>query len=176
MKQSESLALDAFLSFWKEKNTKRKLVSQKEYYTWLIGFMVGRGVKKIETESILYDNTLTEDNRKKLLAISELFSLIEDYCYMHGIKQKIHETKKISFPHGEYIIEGDGYYFSILTVVGQGAITILTMLSEIKQGNHNCGCLFSYLGTSIESTNSFVDSLFLNLKLFHCSTNFVVVK
>lgn len=123
-------AKDVYLSWQKEKEQRRKMVGKKEYYTWLIGFMVGRGSKSINTEDVLYDDTLTEDNQKKLLAISELFWLVEDFCYKHEIKQKIHETNGTSFPHSEYIIEGDGYYFSIFTMVGQGAVTILTMLSK----------------------------------------------
>ena len=131
MKPNESPALNTFLSsWWKEKYAKRKIVSQKEYYTWLIGFMVGRGIEEIDTESFLYDVTLTESIKNKLSAISELFSLIDEFCDMHNIKQKIREPKEIPFPHCRYIFEGDGYYFSIFTMIGQGAITILTMLTE----------------------------------------------
>ncbi len=117
-------------SYFDEKMARRKMVSQKEYLTWLIGFMQGRGLKYIDDESVLYDDTLTADNKEKLLAISALYSLIEDFCMMHNIQQKIYEEKKVSFPHGEYIFEGDGYYFSIFTMVGQGALTIFTILSK----------------------------------------------
>ncbi len=117
-------------SYFQEKYARRKLVSSKEYLTWLIGFMQGRGLRYIDDESVLYDNTLTEHSKEKLLAISEFFSLIDEFCRMHSINQKIHEKEKISFPHQEYVFEGDGYYFSILTIVGQGAITILTILTK----------------------------------------------
>ena len=116
--------------YFDERYARRKMVSQKEYLTWIIGFMQGRGIEGFSDQSFLYDDTLTEDNKEKLGAISELFSLIDEFCRMHNIRQKIHDTRGISFPHLEYVFEGDGYYFSILTIVGQGAITVLTKLTE----------------------------------------------
>ena len=121
---------DSFTSLSKEKYSRRKMVSQKSYLTWLIGFMKGRGLRSINDESVLYDDTLTADNKEKLLAISELFALIDEFCILHNITQEIHEEKEISFPHWEYVFEGEGYYFSIFLMVGQGAITALTILSE----------------------------------------------
>ena len=119
-------------SLWqsREKNARRKMVSKKEYLMWLIGFMNGRGIKEVSTEGTLYDDTLTEDNKEKISAVSELFSLIDEFCRMHNIKQDIHEVQISMFPHLEYIFECDGYYFSIFTMIGQGSITILTMLSK----------------------------------------------
>ena len=122
--------LDSMKQRFERAKEKRKMVSQKEYLMWLVGFLEGRGIKSIDTETVLYLDDISQETRERVLAIDELFTVILEYFAVHPLAQKVQEDEQFHFPHKEFIFTYENRYFSIMTIIGQGAITIFTMLTK----------------------------------------------
>ncbi len=97
----------------------KKIISNKNYINWLKEFSKTR--PNFDSQTLPYDDELSQDEQNKASAISLLIDAIDDYCEKTKEARPI-KNKETIFPNFHFNVQDGDFRFTIGRVFGQGCL------------------------------------------------------
>ena len=113
-------------SYIQELIRKQTTVKNPNYLIWLENFLASQEGNSFDDEHILYDSTIPEEDKENVKLLSYFFS----YIQKTADEQSVFSVNEDPSEEEYYFTYNDNTYL-IWTLVGQGAITGISLVDEI---------------------------------------------